>query len=64
MYLVKFKYSFQVSPNDWDYTSVEGLFDKTATIEDIKNWVGGKIGFKTDKPFTLFEVQLSQPETY
>ena len=60
-YLVKFNWTFQVGPEDWDIESVEKLFDETATIKDIKDWVNGRLkSLKvTDR---LIEVKLSEPE--
>lgn len=62
-YLVKFNWTFQVSPEDWALESIEKLFDESATIKDIIEWQKQRIpknkGKEAEK---LYEVKLSQPE--
>jgi len=53
MFLIKYKTSVQVTEDHWEMVTKEKLFPETATIKEIKDWVGA---------IKLFEVNLSEPE--
>lgn len=61
MYLIKFKTTVQVSPDDFDIISVEKLFQETATIKEIKEWVRSKSNAIHPDKFRLLKlIYLSQ----
>ena len=59
-FLVKYTKCLQVGPEDYEMTSIEKLFDETATIKDIKEWVN--MGGREKK--RMLEVKLSEPEQH
>ncbi len=64
-FLVRFRISVQVGPDDWEMRSIERLFPEGTTLTEVNEWVLKNDGYNImpdDRYKKMLEVQLSEPE--
>lgn len=60
-YLIKFQDTVQIGPDDWKVLYQEGLFEETATLKEIHEWIMGVKRVSDKNKLRLQDVELSQP---
>jgi hypothetical protein len=65
-FLVKFKVTEQVSPDDFERVTKERLFNEDTKLSTIKEWVVSKGGnFHNKNGYKqMLQVYLSEPDTF
>ena len=63
-YLIKFKVTEQIGPDDWEVVSKEKMFDESSTIKEIREWTLLNGGFRRAGSGVkrMREINLSEPQ--